>query len=95
MDKIKFKDRLSTKFIIRINIVILIILSIFGYTMFTIEGKKLVNEYKDDSLIIVKGVSSDISNSLLQIKPYASMLAEYNDIKALLLEQNNEIIRKR
>ena len=95
MDEVKFRKKLSTKFIIRINILILILLIIFGYTIFTIEGKKLFNEYKDTAQTIVKGVSLDITNSLLQIMYYASMLTEYNDIEAILVAQNNKIIQKK
>ncbi|MDY6822047.1 MAG: methyl-accepting chemotaxis protein, partial [Deferribacterota bacterium] len=95
MDKISFRHKLSTKFIIRINILILILLIIFSITIYITESKKSMNEYKATAQTLVNGIAGSAYNFLSETMHYTTMLAEYDDIKRLLVEGDNETIKKR
>lgn len=84
-NKLKYFNKLHTKFTLIINIIVIMLLIIFGTLNFISEKKRSINEYGKFAKATVNGVSKDILNFLLEISGSLQSLAENTHIKNILI----------
>jgi methyl-accepting chemotaxis protein len=93
--KVRFFNKLDTKFTLIIDIVLVFLLVIFSTINFHNEKKQSFKEYSKFTNTTVKGVSKDLKNFLFQLAGTLHILAENYYIKnALTNPEDSEAIEK-
>jgi methyl-accepting chemotaxis protein len=95
MDKIRFFNKLSIKFILVANAVILLLLIIFAIILFKKEVKHTIVDYETSARSSVEGISNDISNFLLETVDFLKVIAESDNIKNAIRNPEDLIAREK